>query len=337
MAKSRFVPSGEFLIGLLLSGALGWNLCCCLYSALAYRPLHFVTGANGGPFYLLVAAPWLTTRESGAPPWSGLWWSVVLLNLSVLGLLATGAALWYSSQRRQREEAERAERRAQREAAAAAASGAPPPPPGRKRIHLVSGERVGRAARHCWLCVAALALTASLLLLFGDPEFEGRAKVLYIGIVSLGPLAIWLAFRRAHDTTLLFEDDAVTYGRGRRRVWWVALSDIVGWYHERQGGASSRQGRASEPPLRAIVLRCADGSTRRIDAGWLGMPTAFYSEILDELKARTGLDDETPSKPDRPLTKRPPSSSVVNPRHAILIVAGLVAFAAIAWWLSRGL
>lgn len=262
---------------------LSWNLCCCLYYGLSGKPLLFFPTESGGPAYHIVAPPFLS-HVCGIIASPDAWWSILILNLSALGILVTGMAACYVVDRRRHEDAERAERREHRRDAAERTvdqAGAI------RRLHIISEEsvRAQRTALIRFYAIVGLAVLAFMPFAASSTvEF-----VVYPLITGLSGWAIWAFFKRGHGLVLIYDDESLLFQRNGLPVWRVRWDQVVGWHRERWGGTAG---------VKCIVLRCADRSTRRIDVGFLGLPVDFYSKILSELTAHTGKQDETPPEYD---------------------------------------
>jgi hypothetical protein len=117
-------------------------------------------------------------------------------------------------------------------------------------------------------------------------ESSGRRGngLVYAGVYATGFVVVWLGFRFAQRTAVVFAPSGLALEGNGRRAWHVAWDDLRGWRCE---VSSSGQ-------LRSVVLDCTDGRPRRIDMGWIGLGPKSYTKLLDELRAQIGTDEGDP-------------------------------------------
>ncbi|MGM0494832.1 MAG: hypothetical protein ACQER1_18005 [Armatimonadota bacterium] len=281
---TRFRPSETAIILTVPFLLLSWNLCWCLYYGLSGKPLLFFRTEGGGPAYHVIA-PSVFGHSHEVVALSDICWAVFILNLSALGILATGTAAWYVMNRRRREEAARVERRQQRRPARSERTISQAAGP--NRLHVISEKSIRAQRRALIRFYATVGLAVLLLMPFAvSSTLEFAAYSFFAGFSGW---AIWAFFKRGHGLVLIYDEESLVFQRNGLPVWRVRWDQVVGWHRERWGGTTG---------VKCIVLRCADHSTRRIDVGFLGLPVSFYSKILGELVAHTGKEDETPPEYD---------------------------------------
>ena len=113
---------------------------------------------------------------------------------------------------------------------------------------------------------------------------------LSFALAGVGAIVAWALFSRAHHTVLVCAEEELCLQTHDRPIWTVRWDQIVGWHREN----------GLHGVVKCIVLRCDDGTTHRIPVGWLGKEVWFFADILYELRARTGKQDETPIEEDDP-------------------------------------
>lgn len=277
-----------------------YNVGACLYSALAGTPMQVWAGDSGA----IVAIPGVPIEGEPAPPGSRLWW--MILGSYGLPLLVLSVVVVRRARAKQRaREAALHEQDLEEEALdeplepdpppaqpmAAPQTALPPLPSGTKRMHLLDPKIVRRMGKVCliaWGCIGALVLVSWLRgggpndLLTESSGSRGNGLI-YAGIYGIGFAIVWLGFRWALRTVIIFTPTALVLERGGRRAWVASWNDIRGW--RRELGSSGQ--------LRAVVLDCTRGPARRIEMGWLGLGPKSYQELLSEIRVRTGANEGT--------------------------------------------
>ncbi|MGD9498447.1 MAG: hypothetical protein AB7Y46_19290 [Armatimonadota bacterium] len=311
-------PKAMRLIGVLLAlGLLSYNVGACLLCALFHRPL-MVWAGDGPP---MVAVPGIDLGAEPVRPGSAMWWTVLLTYGFLFLLLGLRAArqVWT----RQREDAKSA-RRMRQEARRAAASAPPLPAPPRpapvagvtgqaetKRIPLIDPKLMG-LSRNGLLLLGIAGLLMLMAVVEPEAGAEWWSSALYCGIYGIGFGAVWLGFRHASATAVVFAAEELRLERGRRRLWAVAWAEVAGWYRE-LGGTGN---------LKAVAVRCRDGAIRRIDVGWIGLSPEHYATLFAEMEARSGLAEAPPAQVERDIQRL--AEGLLYGLAAFLIIVAII-------------
>ena len=285
MGLPRFELNTKSVIFLGFLAILAWNLGCCLFAAVAGSPLHLYARSNGSTWCYVVAVSWFGLPTNLVAPLSGEWWRIVVANLAFMAFLILPVYQRAASIRKadERWEARKRQKRA---------------PVSRtrdtkvKRIHLVSEERVQERKTNCKYAAAVVAALMVLMLALGSFSILFFSFSFALG--GIAAIMAWVLASQAHRTVLVCGEEELCLETDRRPIWTVRWDQIVGWHRETR----------SHGEVKCIVLRCDDGSTRRINVGWLNEEVWFFADILSELRERTGKQDETPIEKDAPVQPR---------------------------------